>query len=280
MRIRIDFAYDGTDFSGWAMQPGLRTVQGELQAALAQALRLEEAWVTVAGRTDAGVHARGQVCHVDVDEPVLVQAAGRSPQTPVDALTRRLNGILPPDIRIHRSSEAPAYFDARFSATWRRYAYRVADDTTSYDPLRRHHVLHWPRPLDVGLMNRAAADLVGLRDFTTFCKAREGSTAIRELRELRWEREPDGTATATVLADAFCHSMVRSLVGCLIAIGEGRKDVSWARAELEAQRRSSSIHLASPRGLVLEEVGYPPDEELEGRLLITKNRRTADEVDA
>ncbi|MFT4265552.1 MAG: tRNA pseudouridine(38-40) synthase TruA [Nocardioides sp.] len=279
MRIRIDFAYDGTDFHGWALQPGLRTVQGELQAALARALRVEEAWVTVAGRTDTGVHARGQVCHLDVDPEVLVASAGRSPESPVDALTRRLNGILPADVRVRRSSEAPAYFDARFSAIWRRYQYRVADATACYDPLRRHEVLHWQRPLDLDVMNAAAADLTGLRDFTTFCKAREGSTAIRDLRELRWEREPDGTATATVVADAFCHSMVRSLVGCLIAIGEGRRSLSWAKEQLAAQARSSAIHLASPRGLTLEEVGYPPDAELEARLLVTRNRRQADELD-
>lgn len=279
MRLRIDFAYDGTEFSGWALQPGLRTVQAELQAALARALRRPEVWVTVAGRTDAGVHARGQVCHVDVEESELVASAGRGPQEPLGALTRRLNGILPPDIRVHRSSAAPPYFDARFSATWRRYAYRVADTSMAFDPLTRHHVLHWPRPLQLDAMNSAAADLVGLRDFTTFCKAREGATAIRELRTLAWERGVDGTATATVLADAFCHSMVRALVGCLLAIGEGRKDVSWAREQLEARERSSSIHIAPARGLTLEEVGYPTDAELEGRLLITRNRRDRSEVD-
>jgi len=278
VRIRIDFAYDGTDFSGWALQPDLRTVQGEMQAALARALRVDEVWVTVAGRTDAGVHARGQVLHLDVEEAQLVAAAGRSPQSPVDALTRRLNGILPPDIRVHRSTVAPAYFDARFSATWRRYAYRIADDPAGYDPLRRHHVLHWPRPLDLETMNVAAADLVGLHDFATFCKARPDSTTIRELRSLVWVREPDGSVTATVLADAFCHSMVRALIGCLIAIGEGRKPVSWAREQLQARTRSSAIHIASARGLTLEEVGYPPAEELEGRLLITRNRRDAAEV--
>jgi tRNA pseudouridine38-40 synthase len=278
VRIRIDFAYDGTDFSGWALQPDLRTVQGEMQAALARALRVDEVWVTVAGRTDAGVHARGQVLHLDVEEAQLVAAAGRSPQSPVDALTRRLNGILPPDIRVHRSTVAPPYFDARFSATWRRYAYRIADDPAGYDPLRRHHVLHWPRPLDLETMNVAAADLVGLHDFATFCKARPDSTTIRELRSLVWVREPDGSVTATVLADAFCHSMVRALIGCLIAIGEGRKPVSWAREQLQARTRSSAIHIASARGLTLEEVGYPPAEELEGRLLITRNRRDAAEV--
>ncbi|WP_300681368.1 tRNA pseudouridine(38-40) synthase TruA [Nocardioides sp.] len=278
MRIRIDFAYDGTDFSGWALQPGLRTVQGELQAALARALRVPEVWVTVAGRTDAGVHARGQVLHLDVEEADLVSSAGRSPQTPLDALTRRLNGILPGDIRVHRSTAAPAHFDARFSATWRRYAYRIADDPTAYDPLRRHHVLHWARPLDVDVMNTSAADLIGLHDFATFCKARPDSTTIRELRSLVWQRDPDGLLTATVLADAFCHSMVRALIGCLIAIGEGRKPESWAREQLAARTRSSAIHIAPARGLTLEEVGYPPDEELEGRLLITRNRRDLSEV--
>lgn len=278
MRIRIDFAYDGTDFSGWALQPDLRTVQDEMHKALARALRVESVWVTVAGRTDAGVHARGQVLHVDVEEEVLVSSAGRSPQSPLDALTRRLNGILPPDIRVKSCIEAPPFFDARFSATWRRYGYRIADRPEYYDPIRRNHVLHWARPLDLDVMNTAAADLIGLNDFATFCRPREGSTTIRELRELVWRRDEAGVAHAHVLADAFCHSMVRALVGCLLAIGEGRRDVTWAKESLEAQTRSSSIHIAPARGLTLEEVGYPADHELEGRLLITKNRRDMTDV--
>lgn len=276
MRIRIDLAYDGTDFHGWAAQPGLRTVQGELQAALRTAFRLEDAtplWVTCAGRTDTGVHARGQVTHVDVPREVVLASAGRSQQPPLDALVRRLNGMLPADLRIHAAREAPAGFDARFSALWRRYAYRIADTPAAYDPLRRHHVLHWPRPLDLAVMNVAAADLVGLHDFGGFCKAREGATTIRTIQELTWSRDDTGVAAARVVADAFCHGMVRALVGCLVAIGEGRKDVGWAAQVLAQPVRTSAVHAASPRGLTLEEVGYPPDEQLLARAEQTRAKR-------
>jgi tRNA pseudouridine38-40 synthase len=276
VRIRIDLAYDGTDFHGWASQPGLRTVQGELQSALATAFRLpedEQLWVTCAGRTDTGVHARGQVVHVDVDDEAVAASAGRSQQPPLDALVRRLNGMLPADVRIHRATEAPAGFDARFSAVWRRYAYRIADTPATYDPLRRHHVLHWPRPLDLSLMNVAATDLLGLHDFAGFCKAREGATTIRTIRTLVWERDPTGVAVARVVADAFCHGMVRALVGCLVAIGEGRKEIGWAAEVLGHSQRTSAVHAASPRGLTLEEVGYPPDAELGARAVQTRAKR-------
>ena len=276
MRIRIDLAYDGTDFHGWASQPGLRTVQGELQTALATSFRLDEPlWVTCAGRTDTGVHARGQVVHVDVDDAVVAASAGRSQQPVLDALVRRLNGILPSDVRVHGAREAAAGFDARFSALWRLYAYRIADDPAAYDPLRRHHVLHWPRPLDLSLMNVAAADLVGLHDFAGFCKAREGATTIRTIQTLVWERDETGVAVAKVVADAFCHGMVRALVGCLVAIGEGRKDLSWAREVLGHPVRTSAVHAASPRGLTLEEVGYPADSALQERAEQTRAKRVS-----
>jgi tRNA pseudouridine38-40 synthase len=278
VRIRIDLAYDGTDFHGWAVQPRLRTVQGELQAALATALRVPEVRVVCAGRTDTGVHARGQVAHLDVDRAGLEASAGRSADPPLDALVRRLNGILPADLRVHRATEAPAEFDARFSALWRRYAYRIADAAPVVDPLTRGHVLAWPRPLDLAAMNRAGAELVGLHDFASFCKAREGATTIRTLHRLDWERDPNGVAVATVVADAFCHSMVRALVGALIAVGEGRRPVGWAAETLAAGRRTPSVAVAPAAGLTLEEVAYPPDAELGARLLLTRARRGADEL--
>ncbi|WP_017932818.1 tRNA pseudouridine(38-40) synthase TruA [Nocardioides sp. Iso805N] len=278
MRIRIDLSYDGSNFHGWAVQPGLRTVQGEVQRALAMSLRREEVWVTCAGRTDTGVHARGQVIHLDVEEAELVASAGRAQVPPVEALVRKLNGILDADVRVHAARVVPEAFDARFSALWRRYAYRVADTPAAYDPLTRNHVLHWPRPLDLEAMNLAAADLLGLNDYTSFCKAREGATSIRQVNRLGWARDARGTATMTVLADAFCHSMVRALVGCLLAIGEGRRDVTWAGEMLARAERSSDIHIASARGLTLEEVGYPSDDELAGRLLVTRARRGEHEV--
>ncbi|WP_181312662.1 tRNA pseudouridine(38-40) synthase TruA [Nocardioides campestrisoli] len=262
MRLRIDLAYDGTDFSGWAEQPGLRTVQGALQLALTTALRVPEARVVVAGRTDAGVHARGQVCHVDVDPEKLAVAAGRIPGPVPDALMRRLNGILPPDVRVHRVAEAPPGFDARFSASWRRYAYRVADRPELVDPLLRRSVLAWSRPLDLARMNEAATALLGLKDFAAFCKRREGATTVRTLLELEWRRDDTGVAVARVVADAFCHSMVRALVGCLLAVGDGRRPPEWASELLVARVRDSALTVVHAHGLTLEEVGYPDDDEL------------------
>ncbi|MFT4082335.1 MAG: tRNA pseudouridine(38-40) synthase TruA [Nocardioides sp.] len=278
MRIRIDLAYDGGDFHGWARQPGLRTVQGEFEAALATVLRLPEARVVVAGRTDTGVHARGQVAHLDLDRAALDASAGRSPEPPLVTLVRRLNGILPADLRVRRASEVPAEFDARFSALWRRYAYRVADRPEYADPLVRQHVLIRSRPLDLAAMNAAATDLLGLHDFASFCKPREGATTIRTITRLHWEREPSGIAVAHVVADAFCHSMVRALMGCLMTIGEGRQDVSWAGERLDAATRSPAVPVAPAVGLTLEEVGYPPTAELAARLLVTRAKRDPGEV--
>ncbi|WP_205473947.1 tRNA pseudouridine(38-40) synthase TruA [Nocardioides sp. SYSU D00038] len=273
MRIRLDVAYDGTDFHGWATQPGLRTVQGELTWAVATALRVPEVGLTCAGRTDTGVHARGQVVHLDVDEAVVAASAGRSTDPPLDALVRRVNGILDPDVRVRRAAQAPEGFDARFSALWRRYAYRVCDDPALVDPLARRHVLAWPRPLDLDLMNDAAAALTGQQDFASFCKQREGATTVRVVHDLTWARDDDGLAVATVRADAFCHSMVRALVGCLLAIGEGRRPVGWAAERLAARERDSSVRVAHAHGLTLEEVAYPPDAELGARVELTRARR-------
>lgn len=277
MRIRIDLAYDGSDFHGWATQPGLRTVQGELESALATSLRLPTVGVVCAGRTDTGVHARGQVVHVDVDPDALARSAGRSEEPPLDALLRRLNGILPPDVRVRRAVAAADGFDARFSALWRRYAYRVADRPTAVDPLVRSHVLAWPRPLDLDALDAASALLVGHHDFASFCKRREGATTIRTLLDLAWERDADGVLVATVRADAFCHSMVRALVGCLLAVGEGRRPVAWAGEVLRAQRRDPAVAVVHAHGLTLEEVGYPADDELAARADRTRAKRVAPE---
>jgi tRNA pseudouridine38-40 synthase len=262
VRIRIDLAYDGTDFSGWATQPGLRTVQESLESALATALRQPRVRVVVAGRTDTGVHARGQVAHFDVAPEVLDASAGRSRETPLEALLRRVNGIVEPDLRVRRLSEAPVGFDARFSAIWRRYTYRVADAPALVDPLHRHHVLAWQRRLDVDLMNVAAKPLVGLQDFAAFCRRREGATTVRTLIELSWERDPAGLAVARVVADAFCHNMVRSLVGGLLAVGDGRRPPEWVLEVMTSRVRSPALTVVHAHGLTLEEVGYPDDQEL------------------
>jgi tRNA pseudouridine38-40 synthase len=273
MRIRMDLAYEGTEFHGWAAQPGLRTVQGILEAALATLLRIPSVSVVCAGRTDTGVHARGQVTHLDVDVDALDQAAGRSTQPVPEALLPRLNGILPPDVRVRRVVAAADGFDARFSALWRRYCYRIADRAENLDPLARRHVLTWPRPLDVGAMNEASAALLGEHDFASFCRQREGATTIRTLLELGWARADDGLAVATVRADAFCHSMVRSLVGCLLAVGEGRRSVLWAAEILPAAVRDPAVTVAQAHGLTLEEVCFPPDDELAARAAQTRARR-------
>ena len=263
MRIRLDVAYDGAGFHGWAAQPGLRTVEGELSAALATVLRVPSADLTCAGRTDTGVHARGQVVHTDVEG---------LPEGP-DRLVRRLNGVLAGDLRVTRAAEAPEGFDARFSALWRRYAYRIADRPELVDPLRRGYVLAWPRPVDERLMNAAALALLGEHDFAAFCTQREGATTIRTLLDLSWAREPDGLLVAGVRADAFCHSMVRSLVGCLLPVGEGRRPAEWVASVLRAAQRDSAVAVAPAHGLTLEEVGYPPDAELAARVEITRSRR-------
>jgi tRNA pseudouridine38-40 synthase len=273
VRLRIDLGYDGAGFHGWATQPGLRTVQGELEAALATVLRLTAAPVTCAGRTDAGVHARGQVCHLDVADDALVAAAGRSELAPTAALTRRLNGVLPDDVRVTRVAEAAEGFDARFSAVWRRYAYRVSDHDGA-DPLTRGHVLAWRHPLDLAAMNRAAAVLRGEHDFAAFCKQREGATTVRTLQDLRWERDAEGLAVATVRADAFCHHMVRSLMGCLLAVGEGRRPEAWPAEVLRAGVRDPAVTVVPAHGLVLEEVGYPADEELDAQATAARRVRT------
>ncbi len=275
MRLRIDCAYDGTDFSGWAAQPARRTVQGELEAAFATVLRLERVRVTVAGRTDTGVHARGQVVHLDVDREVVEASVGRASDAPLEALARRVDGILPDDVRVRRVREAADGFDARFSATWRRYAYRIADAQELGDPLVRHHVLTWGRRLDLDAMNAASAPLVGLQDFASFCKQREGATTVRTLLDLTWRRDEAGLAVGTVRADAFCHNMVRALVGSLIAVGEGRRPASWPAEVLAGRRRDQGVRVVHAHGLTLEEVGYPDDDELAAQAERARARREA-----
>jgi tRNA pseudouridine38-40 synthase len=274
VRLRLDLAYDGTDFHGWAAQPGLRTVQGTLEAALAQVLRLPALAVTCAGRTDTGVHARGQVVHLDLEREALVGSAGRSTQPPVEALLRRLNGVLSGDVRVHRVVEAPAGFDARFSAVWRRYAYRIADAPELVDPLVRRSVLAWPRTLDLDAMNQAAGSLTGEHDFAAYCKKREGATTIRTLHDLAWRRDEQGLAVATVRADAFCHNMVRSLVGAMVAVGEHRREPSWAYDVLRAGLRDPGVTVVHAHGLTLEEVAYPPDAELAAQARAARVVRT------
>lgn len=271
VRVRFDLGYDGTDFTGWARQPGLRTVQGELEEALATVFRraAEAPRLTVAGRTDVGVHAIGQVAHVDLD-PRLLEAKGGPKR-----LARRINGILAPsgDVYIGRAAIAPEGFDARFSALWRRYEYRIADADARHDPRRRSHTLWYPAPLDLEAMNRAAGSLTGLHDFAAFCRPREGATTIRTLQEFAWTRDDDGVLLGHVKADAFCHSMVRALVGACVSVGEARMADARPAELRERGERTSEFKVMPARGLTLVEVGYPPDDQLAARTEQTRARR-------
>jgi tRNA pseudouridine38-40 synthase len=266
VRVRIDFAYDGTDFSGWAAQPDSRTVQGVLTEVLAlhgPGGRPPERLV-VAGRTDAGVHAANQVAHLEV----------RPYDDDLGQSVRRWNRMLPPDVRVLSARPVPVEFDARFSALRRHYAYRVADNPFGALPLQRRDTLSWRRPLDMARLNEAARLLLGEHDFVAFCRRREGATTIRELQRLDWTRQPDGVLVAHVSADAFCHSMVRSLIGALLAVGEGRLPVDWPADLLTATTRPSTISVAAAHGLTLRGIDYPPDDELAARAERTRNVRS------
>ena len=284
VRARLDLAYDGTDFAGWAAQPGQRTVAGELAAALAVLLRLPDTDLApvVAGRTDAGVHARGQVCHLDIPLAAWTALPGRTALTPGESLVRRLAGVLPPDVVVSRAELAPPGFDARFSALNRRYSYRLTDAGYRPPPLRRHDVVSLgrgssPAPssgsgsavLDVPAMDHASRSLVGLHDFAAFCRRREGATTVRTLLEYSWARElsaeGDPLVVARVVADAFCHSMVRALVGGALAVGQGRGDAQWLVGVLRGRVRDPRVVVAPAHGLVLEEVAYPADDQLAAR---------------
>ena len=262
-RLRLDIAYDGTDFSGWARQPGRRTVCGEIEEKLSAIVRTP-VLLTVAGRTDAGVHAAAQVAHVDVPTDALPDDPSR--------MVRRLARFLPRDVRVKSITVAPEHFDARFSAIRRHYEYRVTTAVYGADPLRARDTAAWPKPVDLDAMQRASASLLGLHDFAAFCKRREGATTVRELQRYDWSRSGD-VLTAHVSADAFCWSMVRSLVGAALAVGEGRRTVEWMTALLDERERAASVAVAPAHGLSLVGVEYPADEDLAARNMQTRETR-------
>ncbi|ABM09029.1 tRNA pseudouridine synthase A [Paenarthrobacter aurescens] len=279
LRVRLDLSYDGGPFSGWALQPGLRTVQGSLEEALALLLQ-RPVRVTVAGRTDAGVHARGQVVHLDLTEAEWLSLPRGHELDPAVALLRRLRGALSRilgdltgSIEVHDAGLAPEGFDARFSALWRRYSYRIADGPERWDPVLRGITLWHKAPLNVELMNEGAFALLGLQDFRSYCKPREGATTIRELQQFSFDRGSDDVIVATVQADAFCHNMVRSLVGSALRVGEGLETPGWLHSRLLERKRDAKSVLAAPHPLVLEEVAYPSDSELLARAELTRARR-------
>jgi tRNA pseudouridine38-40 synthase len=272
VRWRLDISYDGTNFSGWATQAGRRTVQGELEGWITRILRLDEpAQLVCAGRTDAGVHARGQVAHLDLDPPVITDGG--------EPLVRRLNKVLGGECVVRRISAAPPGFDARFAAIWRRYVYRLSDAAVPPDPLYRFQVAQVRSEVDLARLNEEAAALTGLREFGAFCRRREGGSTIRTLLELVGRRVPSGpmlgVIECTARADAFCHSMVRSLVGALVAVATGQRDHEWLAAITGRGVRDSTIPVMPAAGLTLEEVGYPADQELATRALEARALRGA-----
>jgi tRNA pseudouridine38-40 synthase len=255
--------YDGTALRGWARQPGQRTVQGDVEQALATVLR-HPVRLIVAGRTDAGVHATGQVAHGDV--PVEVWHAHGA------TLVRRLRGVLAPDIAVRTVRPAPSGFDARFGALARHYVYRLSDAPSGPSPLRRADTVGWPRPLDADAMALAAGLLLGEHDFAAFCRRREGATTTRTLLALDVARDGD-LVTVAASADAFCHSMVRSLVGALLQVGEGRRPPEWPAGLLPRLQRADEVPVAPAAGLTLVRVDYPADEQLAARAQLTRARR-------
>lgn len=266
VRLRLNLSYQGTDFAGWARQPGQRTVQGVVEEALGTILRAPMP-LTVAGRTDTGVHATGQVAHGDLPARLWERYAV--------ALPRRLAGVLPGDVRVRSLGLAPEGFDARFSALSRLYVYQVADADWGVEPLRRYDTLHWPRPLDLDAIRTAVPGLLGEHDFAAYCRRRAGATTVRTLRRLDWQRDARNVIVATVEADAFCHTMVRSLVGALMDVGAGLRLTSWPTDLLAGGVRDPRVSVAPARGLTLLSVVYPESSALAERARETRRRRPA-----
>ena len=304
VRLRLDLAYDGGAFYGWAKQPTLRTVQGELEQALHTILRVsaddpdEPLRLTVAGRTDTGVHALHQVCHLDVGEATLDRCVGHMGVPAPEALFRRLSRMVPDDIAIHAVSVAPEGFDARFSALERTYVYRICDDARPVDPRMRGFVLALDDRLDLDAMNAAAAMTIGLHDFGSFATPNPGGTTIREVKQAHWSRIPvsplvpgasGGAGTAggytvpaaesglvcfTIVADAFARNMVRSLVNACVKVGQGRKDLDWFAEKMATPLREGSTGPIAPQGLTLEYVAYPAADQLAARAEAIRAKRT------
>ena len=272
VRLRLDLGYDGSRFHGWARPPGLPSVQEAVEDALTTVLRLPgPARTVVAGRTDAGVHATGQVIHVDVPAEVL----GTDPEPVVRALPRRVNGLLPTAVRVHAADLAPEGFDARFAAIGRRYRYHVVTGAVGPHPLARTWVLHEPQPLDLPAMNAGCAHLIGEHDFLSYCRPRAGTSTVRGVTQCEWSAAqapavvaPPGSEllVLTIAADAFCHSLVRSVVGAGLLVGRGRRSPEWMGEVLREPSRAAGVPVAPAVGLVLAEVTYPPPARLVARV--------------
>lgn len=265
-RLRLDIAYDGTHFFGWATQPGHRTLQDLIEEAISRISQTNIDSI-VAGRTDAGVHATGQVIHVDVPDAMFERDL-----TYLD-LRYKLNRILDEDVRIMNVSDAPEGFHARFSALRRYYSYKILDNNDVIAPLSRHDVASWYRPLDADRMNEASALLLGHHDFAAFCKFKVGGTTIRTLEKYEWHRSAEGLLVADVVADAFCYSMVRNLVGAVVCVADGRQSPAWIAQLLANKERVSDSLVFPARGLTLYQVDYPNNDQLLERAKITVAKR-------
>lgn len=265
-RLRLDIAYDGTHFFGWATQPGHRTLQDLIEEAISRISQTNIDSI-VAGRTDAGVHATGQVIHVDVPDAMFDREL-----TYLD-LRYKLNRILDEDVRIMNVSDAPEGFHARFSALRRYYSYKILDNNDVIAPLSRHDVASWYRPLDADRMNEASVLLLGHHDFAAFCKFKVGGTTIRTLEKYEWHRSDEGLLVADVVADAFCYSMVRNLVGAVVCVADGRQSPAWIAQLLANKERVSDSLVFPARGLTLYQVDYPNNDQLLERAKITVAKR-------
>lgn len=274
-RYRLEIAYDGTDFAGWAKQPKLRTVAGELLRGLERIFGkdADDFGLRVAGRTDKGVHALAQVAHIDLSEKQLKRVGRGHP------VAERLNRIIDADVRVISFEEAAPGFDARFSALFRRYRYSIADKNVVPNPMLSRYALSVPWALDVVPMNEVAKEFYGLRDFKAYCKERDGTTTIRVLREISVKRrKTDGVIEIEIEADAFCHNMVRSIVGALMAAGSGRATIEDIRKSLDGKRTDHAYKVQSPHGLTLIKIAYPPKSKLAAQAELAKRVRTLDDI--
>jgi len=261
-RIRAKLAYDGTNYAGFGKQPDQVSIQGELEKSLKQIFN-QTIKTIAAGRTDRGVHARGQWVHFD-----LPQSAWQK----VKDAKYSLNHVLPSDIRILEIEKVIEDFDARYSALWRRYTYWVADKTHQLDPLRRHYVYKYGYKLDLAKLNKTSQMLIGLHDFATYCKPREHSSTVRNLMQFDWQ-VIDGLFVAELKADAFCYGLVRNLIGAVLPAGAGLIAIDEPKVRLVKKQRSETIFQAPANGLVLEEISYPAPALWAAQSKITRNPR-------
>lgn len=282
IRMRMVLGYDGAAYNGWARQPNVTGVQQLVEEALETLIR-RLVRVFVAGRTDAGVHARHQVVHFDLTEEEYLGLPRNSDLEPGPALLRRINGLLGRQqgaVWVHEVDRAAEGFDARFSALARRYSYRIADGIHRWDPLRRQLTMWYREEIDIDLLNAEAQSVLGRHDFLSFCKPKPRATTIRTLQEFEFSRAEDGNIVVHLKADAFCHNMVRSLIGGALRVASGREKPGFLAERLALMVRDSKSILAHPHPLVLEEVYYPDDAELAARAALTRARRDVSQTDS